>query len=134
MLAGNGVTVRVADTVKLYGANGYNNAVKPLLDALTCTTMDAAEYNAQAKADSKNAFINIINPLLDLVDTIAADPMNAVKDILPQVALFIDNNGIQTAVSQLLAPFNNMLNAVGALVGADDVYTWLVDDLLSRQS
>ncbi|MDE6124545.1 MAG: hypothetical protein K2G22_04860, partial [Eubacterium sp.] len=131
LLAGEGVTVSVADVVKLYGANGYNNAVKPLLDALTCETMEVSEFNEQAKKDNKNAIVNVINPILSLVNKIADDPVNSVIDIIPQVALFIDNNGIQTAVSQLLAPLNNIFGAVETLISADDIYVWLVDDLLS---
>ena len=131
LLAGEGVTVSIADVVKLYGANGYNNAVKPLLDALTCKTMEVSEFNKQAEKDNKNAIVNVINPILSLVNEIADDPVNSVIDIIPQAALFIDNNGIQTAVSQLLAPLNNIFGAVGDLVGAENVYEWLVDDLLS---
>lgn len=132
LLAGKGMTVSIADgAVMLYGANGYNNAVKPLLDALTCDTLSPAEFNTQAKADNKNAILNVINPVLGLVKSIADNPLNAVIDIIPHISLFIDNNGIQTAVEQLLAPLNNIIGAIGSLLDADDVYVWLVDDLLS---
>ncbi|MDE5671697.1 MAG: hypothetical protein K2I14_09610, partial [Eubacterium sp.] len=132
LLAGKGMEISIADgAVKIYGANGYNNAVKPLLDALTCETMEFSEFNAQAAEDSKNAVINIINPLLKLVNKVAADPVHSVMEIIPHAALFIDNNGIQTAVSQLLAPLNNILGAVSVLMGANSAYEWLVDDLLN---
>ncbi len=132
LLAGKGMTVSIADgAVQLYGANGYNNAVKPLLDALTCSTLSSAEFNAQAKADSKNTILNVLNPIFGLVKSIADDPLNAVIDIIPHISLFIDNNGIQTAVEQFLAPLNNILGAIGSLLGTDNVYTWLVDELLS---
>ena len=132
LLAGKGMTVSIADgAVEIYGANGYNNAVKPLLDALTCKTVSVADFNAQAKKDNNNTVLNVMNPLLGLVKSVADDPLHSVISIIPSISLFVDNNGIQTAVEQLLAPLNNVLGAVGSLIGTDNVYVWLVDDLLS---
>lgn len=131
LLAGKGMTVTAADGIEIYGANGYNNAVKPLLDALTCDTLSVSEYEKQAQKDSANVIYNIIAPVFKLADSIAQDPVNAVVTIAPKAALFIDNGGVQTAVEQLLAPLNNVLTAVSMLVGTDNIYQWICDSFLS---
>lgn len=131
LLAGQGMTVTVADVLKIYGAGGYNNAVKPLLDALTCDTMSVTDFEKEAEKDFSSTLYNIINPLLELVDKVTKDPVNAVIDIAPKAALFIDNGGVQTAVEQLLAPFNNMFSAFSTLAGTDNIYQFLFDNVLS---
>ena len=131
LLAGQGMTVTIADGLEIKGANGYNNAVKPLLDALTCDSLTVTEYEKQSKKDSNNVICNIIAPVVKLADTVADDPVNAAVEIAPKAALFIDNGGVQRAVEQLLAPFNNLLTGVSMLVGTDNIYQWLCDSFLS---
>lgn len=131
LLAGKGMTVDVAGTTVIKGANGYNNAVKPLLDALSAKALSVSDFNAQAKENPSSALYNIVLPLLGVADTVAADPVNALVEIAPKAALFIDNGGIQTAVEQLFAPLNNVLGAVAIIAGKDNIYEWLVGDVLS---
>lgn len=131
LLAGKDITVDIAGLLVIKGANGYNNAVMPLLDALSCSTLSVKEFNAQAKKDPSSSLYNIVTPLLGLVERIAKDPVNSVIEIAPKAALFIDNGGIQTAVKQLLSPLNNVLNAIAIVVGTDDIYDWLVKKFIS---
>lgn len=131
LLAGKGMTVDVAGALVINGANGYNNALKPLMDALTCNSLSVEEFSAQAKKDNSSALYNVVLPLLQVVDKVAQDPVNAVVEIAPKAALFIDNGGIQTAVEQLLAPLNNVLSAVAIVIGTDNIYEWLTATVLS---
>ena len=131
LLAGDGYEVSVLGAVKLYGANGYNNAVKPLLDAIGCETMSVAEYNRNAQKDDSNAVKNILLALFKLIEKIGNDPIKSVVDIIPKASLFIDNGGVQIALKQLLAPLNNILDGVALLIKTDDVYKWLINDLVS---
>jgi hypothetical protein len=132
LLAGSNMKVTVADSFVINGANGYNNSIKPLLDALGCDTMTVEDYNKSVKADSSNALSNIISPLLELVSKVADDPINTVIDILPTAALYIDNGGIQYSVEQLLSPLNNIFAAVTKLIDADDIYEWIASDVLNE--
>lgn len=131
LLAGDGYEVSVFGAVKLYGANGYNNAVKPLLDAIGCETMSVAEYNHKAQKDDSNAIKNILLALFKLIEKIGNDPIKSVVDIITKASLFIDNGGVQIALKQLLAPLNNILDGVALLIKTDDVYKWLINDLVS---
>lgn len=81
LLAGKGMTVDVAGALVINGANGYNNALKPLMDALTCNSLSVEEFNAQAKKDNSSALYNVVLPLLQVVDKVAQDPVNAVVEI-----------------------------------------------------
>lgn len=131
LLAGKGMTVDLAGALVIKGANGYNNAVKPLMDALSCNSLSVEEFNAQAKKDNSSALYNVVLPLLQVVDKVAKDPVNSLVEIAPKAALFIDNGGIQTAVEQLLAPLNNVLSAAAIVIGTDNIYEWLTTTVLS---
>lgn len=87
LLAGKGMTVDVAGALVINGANGYNNALKPLMDALTCNSLSVEEFSAQAKKDNSSALYNVVLPLLQVVDKVAQDPVNAVVEIAPKAAL-----------------------------------------------
>lgn len=132
LLAGDGYEVTALDVLELYGANGYNNAVKPMLDAIGCESMSVTEYNNQAQKNSANSLKNILVPFVDFVSKIANDPLKSAIDIIPKLSLFIDNGGVQTAVKQLFAPFNNVLGGLASLVKTDDIYEWLINDLISE--
>lgn len=130
LLAGKGMTLTVGDAVKVYGASGYNNSIKPLLDALSCNSLSVSDYEKAAADDSFNLLYNIVNPILELVDRVADDPVNALIDIAPKAALFIDNGGIQTSVEQLLAPLNNVFSGLSTLIGTDNVYEFIFGSII----
>ncbi|MCD7723594.1 MAG: hypothetical protein LUH82_06545, partial [Clostridiales bacterium] len=123
----NSGTIDISGIVTLTGANGYKNAIKPLLDALGCDTLSASKYAAAANKDSNNLLLNIINPLLDLVDEVLADPVNAVVDILPSVANFINQGGVQYFVECLLQPILGIANPVLAIFTDDSVFDFLFE-------
>ncbi|MCD7723595.1 MAG: hypothetical protein LUH82_06550, partial [Clostridiales bacterium] len=106
-------TISIADAIDFTGADGYANAILPLLTALGCTTaLSAEDYAAAAEKDSNNLLLNILNPILDLADTIMADPVGALVDILPSVFNFIDKGGVQYCIESLLHPILDYLDPI----------------------
>lgn len=92
------------------GGNGYQSAIIPLLEALMC---DGVKTNAQYINDynkaKDNLLINILNPLFSFVDKALANPFDTITAVLPNVAYFIDNNGIGQLLNNLLSPITQML-------------------------
>lgn len=126
----NSGTVSVAGTVDFTGANGYENAIKPILDTLGCAMVNADEYSKDAKKNADNLLLNIINPLLDKVDELLQNPLKTALELLPQIANFVDKGGVQYSIECLLYPVANLLNpVVKTVMGKADVYA-LVSDLL----
>lgn len=102
------------DAVTLKGGNGYNTAIIPLLEALGCTDIKTyAEYKKSVAADHDNLILDILNPVLDLVESIAATPIDGITKILPNIAYFVDSNNVSVFVANLIAPVNSLLAQAG---------------------
>ena len=95
------------DLIVIDGAEGYAYGIIPVMEALGChdTTMTPAEFKAAAQNDPELLLRNVIDPILNKVDVILADPLNEIFDVLPGVIYFINCNGLDTA-------FQNIINAV----------------------
>lgn len=99
-----------------FGTNGYENAVIPLLEAfLREDLMTYDEYVAEYEDAKDNLLINIFKPIISLVDDVLAAPANTLTAILPNLAYFIDSNGLAQAVSNLLAPITSKKGVLGIL-------------------
>ena len=99
-----------------FGTNGYENAVIPLLEAFLCedvATYD--EYLADYKEAKDNLLIDVLNPIVGLVNRVLEAPANTLTAILPNLAYFIDSNGLAQAVSNLLAPITAKNGVIGIL-------------------
>lgn len=87
------------------GTNGYENAIIPILEAFICKDVKTyAQYQKDYAKAKDNLLIDILKPVLGLVNDITAKPAETLTSILPNVAYFIDSNGLAQAVGNLLAP------------------------------
>lgn len=102
------------DAVTIKGGNGYNTAIIPLLEALGCTNIKTYdEYKKDVAADHDNLILDVINPILDLVESIAAKPLDGLTKILPNIAYFVDSDNLSVFVTNLIAPVNSLLVQAG---------------------
>ncbi|MDR1805889.1 MAG: hypothetical protein LBQ80_03850 [Clostridium sp.] len=117
-LAGNSLEILDIDPdahldplIKLNGSYGYNYGIVPLLEALGCEPMSYEDYqDAVAANDPVTPFITVI---MDLVDTISANPIDWVLTNLPNIIAFAgDSNCIFNVINALLAPVYSLVNAV----------------------
>ncbi|MBQ9532237.1 MAG: hypothetical protein IJR70_09230 [Eubacterium sp.] len=123
--ATNVLKVNVEDIVKdfenlfgdaNFGTNGYESAVIPILEAFMCKNIKTyKQYKSDYKKAKDNLLIDVLNPVLGLVKDIANNPFDTVTKILPNVAYFIDNNGLSQAVGNLLAPITAKNGVLGVL-------------------
>lgn len=99
-----------------FGTNGYENAVIPILEAfLREDLMTYDEYVSAYKKAKDNLLINIFKPIISLVDDVLAAPANTLTAILPNLAYFIDSNGLTQAIGNLLAPITAKNGVLGIL-------------------
>lgn len=104
------------DYLVLQGAEGYQYAIIPILEALhvdKAQILDQETYAAQSDADLLKV---IINPILNRLDAILADPMNEIFVELPAVIYFLNSDGLDTAFKNLLNAVYNILTAIDPLV------------------
>ncbi len=104
-------TYAISSFIKIDGANGYENAVVPMLQALKCTNMiNQEEFTKQANADRSNMLKNILLPILTLLENVFDAPMDTLTDVLPSFAYFVESGEMDACMDALLSPiFSNPL-------------------------
>lgn len=120
-----------------FGTNGYESAIVPLLEAFMCKGVKTySQYIADYKKAKDNLLIDILTPLFGFVDEVVATPADTLTAVLPNVAYFIDSNGLAQVVNNLLAPITSKDGLVGALSKSgydiDDIVTSIVGKPLGR--
>lgn len=110
----------------IYGSEGYAYGIVPIFEALGCTMMAPEEFKALSNEDKVGA---IIDSLLDRVDVILQDPVNEIFAMLPEIIYFINSNGLDTSVNNILNSVDTVLIALEPLVGATSLMELLGVDL-----
>lgn len=110
------------DYIYIQGAEGYKYAIVPILEALnngdTSNIMAPDAYIAAVEADATGDALlkNILKPILDKVDGILEDPINGVLNLLPAVVYFVNSNGLDTCIKNLLGSVFMLLNKIDPLI------------------
>lgn len=112
--------------ITIPGSQGYDYGIIPLFEALGCEMMTPAEFYA---LDDEAKIGAILDSLLDRVDVILADPVNEIFAMIPELTYFINSNGLDTAVKNIINTVDTVLAALEPLLGAPDLMTLLGLDL-----
>ena len=98
------------------GTNGYESAVIPLLEAFMCDGVKTyKQYLRDYNKAKDNLLINVLNPIINFVGDVTDKPFDTVTKVLPNVAYFIESNGVAQAVGNLLAPLTAKDGILGVL-------------------
>ncbi len=96
--------------LKLNGSNGYESAIIPVLEAFMCEDVKTYDQYIKDYKKNKDALLtNILNPLFGFVNKLAAAPFDTLTAVLPNIAYFIDNNGVAQVIDNLLAPITKSI-------------------------
>lgn len=122
-------TYTISGFIKVEGANGYENAVVPMLQALKCTDMiSQEEFTNQAEADRANIIKNILLPILTMLENAFNAPMDTLTDALPSFAYFIKSGEMNACMDTLLSPiFTNPLVEIAVFLKILDLETMQFD-------
>jgi len=124
--------VKLFEDFNIYGGNGYQSAIIPLLEAFMCDGIKTYDqYINDYNKAKDNLLLNILNPIIGFVDKVLENPFDTITAVLPNVAYFIDNNGIAQLLNNLLSPItHNLLDALTENnVNIDDILAALNLDL-----
>lgn len=128
--------VTVLGSIDIYGSNGYNTAVIPLLEALGCSADKIETYEQFKKSAEKGKAIeSLADALLSLIERVLDRPVYTVTEILPNLLWFIENGGLETAIENLIYPFTELLGQLGmkdmldisSLMGETDMEKMMAD-------
>lgn len=118
----SGEDLIVLGSIQIKGGNGYNTAIIPLLEALDINPSKLVSPQQYAKeASTDKVLTNILNPLLDKVEELTNGPIDTLTKILPNIAYFVYNGGIQDIAENLIAPVTNILHEI------DPIYSLNLD-------
>ncbi len=102
------------DIITLNGGEGYAYGLVPLFEALGCEMQPASAY-----ATTADAVEGILNSVFDLVDKITANPVEEVFKLLPYLIYFLNADGINTCVNNLLAPVDGLIEKLSPIISED---------------
>ena len=106
--------IQILGSIDIYGSNGYNTAVIPLLEAFGCSSDSILSYEEYKKASSKGKGIQVIaETVVTLIDRILDKPVYTITEILPNLLYFINGGGIETCLENLMYPFTSLLKEFG---------------------
>lgn len=108
--------------IVLHGADGYQNAIIPILEALCIGTNDNILTQAEFDAIEDNSALisTIVTPIFERINNILDDPINEIFNELPAVVYFLNSYGLDTAVKNLLNPIYSLLTAIEPLIADVD--------------
>ncbi len=101
------------NALSIKGGNGYESAIIPLLEALMCDNVKSpSQYLSDYKKAKDNLLIDILNPIFGFVNKVADKPFDTITAVLPNLAYFIDNNGLGKVIDNLLSPVTSILKVL----------------------
>ena len=106
--------ITILDSIDLYGSNGYNTAIIPILEALGCSPESIKTYEEFKAAVSKGELSeSLVNALISLVERVLDKPVYTIIELLPNLLYFVKTGGLETAIENLLYPFTEMMSSFG---------------------
>ncbi len=109
LLAGEDLVI--LDSIYITGADGYNTAVIPLLEALGCKDSSIKTNKSYKRsADGDGVINNILNPVFDLLDDVAKTPVKTAVRILPNAVYFMESGSLEKCISNLLLPVTSFID------------------------
>ncbi len=124
LLCGGSYSVNAV--VGLKGAKGYETAIVPTLRALGCETVtDSAVFYAQANENRRAMLKSIIGDIFVLIERILANPCDVLTDILPSIAHFMENGGLDKAVATLIEPLKLQLFNISTFIKVETILAFI---------
>lgn len=106
--------ITVLGSIDIYGSNGYNTAVIPILEALGCSAESIKTYDEYKSAVSKGEGIKAItDSVVVLIERVLDKPGYTIMEILPNLLWFMESGSMNTAINNLLYPLTAMLKELG---------------------
>ncbi len=112
MLCGGKISLFGA--VDLYGSDGYNTAIIPVLEAFgvySDSIPNLQEY--WAAIQNEDVLKPIVRSLTSLIERVLDKPVYTITEILPNLLYFFNNKGIEIVVDNLLHPIMTLMEKLG---------------------
>lgn len=94
--------------ITIKGANGYENAIVPMLKALGCDGLiSQSEFTNQAKNDKNAMLYNIVLSVMTSLEKMCEKPSSSLCTVLPQFSYFVESGGFNECMDSLFSPITS---------------------------
>ena len=126
----NDAQLGLFDLVRIPGSNGYSSSIVPLLEAFSCYNVKTQyQYRQDINKEYDAILLDIINPIWDIVEDVLNAPLQTITAIIPNLALFIGNNGLSQMIDNMLTPISALADAIRPIVDLNDLLDTLFEAL-----
>lgn len=126
----NDASLGIFDIVRIPGSNGYTSSIVPLMEAFSMYNIKTQyQYREDINKEYDAILLDIINPIWDKVEDILAAPLQTVAAVLPNLALFIGNDGLCQIIDNLLTPVSALIDSIRPVVDLNDLLSVLLPAL-----
>lgn len=118
------------DLVRLPGSNGYTSSIVPLMEAFSMYNIKTQyQYRQDIVKEYDAILLDIINPIWDWVEDVLNAPIQTIAAVVPNLALFIGNDGLCQVLDNLLTPISALIDSISCVVDLNDLLDTLFDAL-----
>lgn len=94
--------------ITIKGANGYENAVVPILRSLGCEELlTQGEFTNEAKNDKNAMLYNIVLSVMTALEKMCDTPSTSLCTVLPQFAYFVESGSFNECMDSLFSPITS---------------------------
>ena len=118
------------DLLYIPGSNGYTSSIVPLMEAFSMYNIKTQyQYREDINKEYDAILLDIINPLWDWVEDVLNAPIQTIAAVVPNLALFIGNNGLCQIIDNLFTPISALADAIRPIVDLNDLLNTLLKSL-----
>ncbi len=100
--------------VDLYGSDGYNTAIIPVLEAVGVYPESIPTFTEYAtQIQNQDSMRPIVTSVASLIERVLDKPVYTITEILPNLLYFVNNGGIEIVIGNLLYPVMKVMNQLG---------------------
>lgn len=126
----NDADLNIFNVVRLPGSNGYSSSIVPLMEAFSMYNIKTQyQYRQDIHEEYDAILLDIINPIWDLVEDVLNAPLQTIMAIVPNLALFIGNDGLCQVINNLITPIRALLDSLQPIVDANELLEAVLDGL-----
>ena len=108
------------DTITVKGADGYNTAIIPVLEALGCDGKKIDSYSQYKKDAGTDGIVKeILDPVFDLLDEVFNKPVYTLTGVLPNIVYFLNSGSLESCIKNLLIPVTEISGKLSDVVKMD---------------
>lgn len=120
----------IMDSITIKGADGYNTAVIPVLEALGCDASSVKTYSQYIKnADSDRLLTDILDPVFDLLDEVFDKPVKTLTRVLPNIVYFMNSGSLEACISNLMLPITALTDKFSGIIDMNTDFSSLTGEL-----